>query len=155
MVSEASLARAIPAGDRILLDSTALIAYLDGGEVASPAATRVIDEFVRPGRNPAVISMVTVVEVLVKPARRSPSGYRHAHDFLQNFPHFTLQSIDFPVAQEAAAVRATYNCRTPDALIIATGVVAQVARMVCNDERWRHVKDRRVRPVILGDHAPL
>ena len=154
-MSAASLTRALPAGERILLDSTTLIAYLDGGEQVSEAATLVVDDLVRSGRNPAVISMVTVLEVLVKPARRSHTGYRHAHDFLQHFPNFSLQQVDFAVAQEAAGIRATYGMRTPDALIIATGVIARAAHLVCNDDMWRRVQDKRVRPVVLRDHIPI
>lgn len=146
---------ALPSGDRILLDSTMLIAYLDGTEVVSPAAQLVVDDFVRSGRNPAVVSMVSVMEVLVGPAKASPVSFRHAGDFLQNFPNVQLRDIDFAVAEEAAAVRANHGHRAPDALIIATGLVAQVPRLVCNDLRWRNVKDKRLRAVILKDHVPL
>lgn len=154
-MSRASLTRALRPGARVLLDSTTLIAYLDGGESVSAASALVIDEFVRNGRNPAVISMVAVAEVLVKPAQRSLPGFRHAVDFLSAFPNFTLQPIDLPVAQEAASVRANGNLKMPDALIVATGVVTQVGLLVCNDERWRNIPDRRITPVILGDHIPL
>ena len=154
-MSAASLIRAIPAGDRILLDSSVLIAYLDGGEAVSAAAARVIDECVHSGRNTAVIAMLTALEVLVKPTSTSPADYVHVHDFQNRFPNFLLQVIDFPIAQEAASLRATHRYKTPDAIVIATGIVARASRLVCNDDRWRGLKDSRVRPVILADHVPL
>ena len=60
-MSAKTLARAIPAGDRLLLDTTTLAAYLDSSEAAHPVARRVLEDFVAGGRNPAVISMITVM----------------------------------------------------------------------------------------------
>jgi hypothetical protein len=71
-MSKASLESALPEGERLLLDTTTLIAYLDGGETVSPIATHIVDEFVRTGRNESIVSMVTVMEVLVRPLRQGP-----------------------------------------------------------------------------------
>lgn len=59
-----SIEQAIPEGHRVLLDTAALIAYLDGSEKANPVATHVMDDFVKTGRNQAVISMITVMELM-------------------------------------------------------------------------------------------
>lgn len=45
-MSTASLAKAIPPGDRILLDTTTLAAYLDATEAVHPVARHVVEEFV-------------------------------------------------------------------------------------------------------------
>jgi len=45
-------------------------------------------------------------------------------------------TIDLHVAQEAASLRATNNFKTPDALVIATGIVGQVGHLVTNDSEW-------------------
>jgi len=142
-VSAGSLAEALPAGERILVDSSTLIAYLQGGEPVSPLATLLVDDLVRSGRNPAVVSMVTVMELLVRPHRRSEWHYLHTLDFLTHHPNLRAQPIDLPVAQEAAGIRATYGLPAPDALVVATGIVAQVAFLITNDERWR----KRLRPL--------
>lgn len=139
----------------VLLDSTTLIAYLDGGEAATPVATHVLDDYVRPGRNVAVVSMVTVMEVLVKPRKRSIRHYTHALDFLTKFPNLEAKPIDLVVAQEAASVRANHNLRPPDALVVATGIVHQVSHLVTNDKRWKSIADRRIKIVYLEDHLPL
>lgn len=154
-MSRASFDRAIPPESRILLDSSALIAYLNGGEPASEVAELLIDSFVRSARNTAVVSMVSVLEVLVRPLRRSQTAYHHVHDFLTKFPNLRLQPIDMAVAQEAASVRATQGLKTPDALVVASGLVAQVERVVTNDERWKSIKDTRLKVVYLADHHPL
>jgi predicted nucleic acid-binding protein len=153
-LSRSSLTRAIPAQIRLLLDSSSLIAYLNGNEPASVAAAHVIDDLVRSGRNHAVISMITVLDVLVRPLQTTPADYAHALDFVSRFPNFTPQPIDLAVAQEGAGQRARTRLPTPDALIIATGAVAQVGLLVCNDERWKKIKDLRFRVLYLGDHLP-
>lgn len=135
-MSRADLERTIPVGDRLLLDSTTLISYLGGGEDVSPIATCVLDDFVLSGRNEALVSMVTVMELLVRPLRRGPEQYRHVLDFVANFPNLRPVVVDLPVAQEAAALRATHGFRAADALTIATGLIYQVGCLVTNDRDW-------------------
>ena len=130
-MSRASLVEAIPASDRLLLDASVLIAYLDGGERASTLAIQVIDDFVRSGRNSGIVSMISVMEVLVRPLRLgAPEPYRHVMDFFASFPNLRPLAVDLVVAQEAASLRATYAFSPPDALTIATGIVAQVGHLV-------------------------
>jgi predicted nucleic acid-binding protein len=71
------------------------------------------------------------------------------------FREFSLQPIDVAVVQEAASIRATRGLTTPDALIVASGVVAGVQILVCNDARWKGISDTRLEVVVLSDHVPL
>ncbi len=77
------------------------------------------------------------MEVLVKPLRVAPKAAAHVNDFLTHWPNLALLPIDLHVAQEAASLRATHNFKTPDALVIATGIVGQVGHFVTNDKSWR------------------
>lgn len=157
-MSRASLEHAIPAGDRILLDTTTLIAYFDGRERVSPVAATVLDEFVREGRNEAIVSMVTVMELLVRPLRVGPPAARHIMDFLSHWPHLRAMEIDLYVAQESASQRATYGFKPPDALIIGTGLIAQVGHVVTNDEMWKTKLapiSKRLQVCYLADHLPF
>lgn len=156
-MSISSLERALPEGSRILLDSTTLVAYLNREEAVSGLSARIVDEFVASGRNQAVISMTSIVEVLVRPLRAGPpEEYHHFLDFVERFPNLRSLPVDLAVAQEAASVRAVYNLSAPDALIVATGIVAQVGHIVTNDERWvRKLQPlaRRVSVVYLNRYA--
>jgi predicted nucleic acid-binding protein len=158
-VTLASLERSIPTGNRLLLDAATLIAYLNGGEPVSPIAIHVVDEFVRSGRNSAVVSMVTVMEVLVRPLRLGPGEpYRHVMDFLTRFPNLHPLPVDLPVAQEAASLRATYRFSPPDALTVATGIVGQVGHLVTNDGAWSSKLQpvaARVVVCTLAEHLPF
>lgn len=133
----------IPPGDRLLLDTTVLISYFSGGDRWADAARVVIEGLVRSGRNPAVVSALTVMESLVGPMRRVPPGHLTALDFYANWPNLTALSIDLAVAQEGASIRAHHAFPTPDALVIGTGVLGGVAWLVTGDERWQ----KRLAPI--------
>ncbi len=134
---EASLEAAIPPGASILLDTSAVLAYLSGAEQASPAAAIVLDSFVAPGRNRAVISATTVTEVLVRPFRAaSPTAVRTVEAFLAHFPNLGVEPVTFEIAREAARIRAATAAPTPDALILGTGQVKGSDIVVSNDGRW-------------------
>lgn len=139
-----SIERDLRDGERLLLDTTSLIAYLDRGEAVSPLAVHVVNELVRTGRNPAIVSMVSVSETLIRPLRLGVTQpYDHLLDFLTQFPNLRPISVDLPVAQEAASLRAAFRLSMADALIVATGIVAQVHHLVTNDADWA----RRLQPI--------
>ena len=132
-----SLERAIRPGERMLVDTTTLIAYLNRAEAATPVASHILNEMIESGRNPGIVSMVTVMEVLVWPLRVcAPESYQHLLEFITKFPNLSTVPIDLPVAQEAASVRAMFRLSPPDALIVATGLVSQVHHLVTNDGAW-------------------
>lgn len=144
----------IAAGDRLLLDTAVLISYFSGGDRWADAAQAVIEGLVRTGRNPAVVSALTVMESLVGPMRRVPPGHLTALDFYANWPNLAVLPIDLSVAQEGASIRAHHGFPTPDALVIATGIVGGVSWLVTGDDRWRKrltPLSSRVRVCYLGD----
>lgn len=85
----------------------------------------------------AVLSSVTAMEVIVKPLRVAPKSVVPIYDFLTYWPNLTLFPVDLRVALEAASLRASYAFKTPDALIVATGIVGRAGRLVTNDKEWR------------------
>lgn len=102
-VDRRKLEKAIAKDDRVLLDTSTLIAYLNGGEGVTPVAELVVDDLVRSGRNPAVVSMVTVMELLVRPLRTGvPGGCATVRDFLRSFPNLSTPAVDLDVAVPSA-----------------------------------------------------
>lgn len=158
-MSQASLERAIPAGDRILLDTSTLIAYLNRDELVFPLAAHVVDNFISTSRNAAIVSMVTAMEVLVRPLRFGLSDdYRHLVDFLTRFPNLRAAVVDLVVAQEAASLRGTHRLSTADALVVATGVTSQVGHLVTNDRNWLPKLQplaSQLRVCYLSNHLPF
>ena len=144
----------LPPGDRILLDSSVLAAYFDGGERTSGLAAELIDEHVRNGRNPAVVSMVSVMETLIRPLRRMPAAHATVLAFFRDMPNLTAIPIDLEVAAEAATLRVAFGMSAADALIAATGLAAGVGHLVTNDRAWRSRLDPlrdRAAVLVLAD----
>jgi predicted nucleic acid-binding protein len=142
-MTPAALDAAIPAGATILLDTSAVLAYLSGAEPASAAAASIIDGFVGIGRNPAVVSAITVTEALVRPMRAaSATAIRLVDDFLLHFPNLRVEPVTVAIAREAARIRAATAAPTPDSLILATAVASAAAALVTNDRSWSAVSSR-------------
>lgn len=127
----------IPAGDSLVLDSSTLIAYLNQGEAASPAAVYVVDELIGTQRNPGVVSSVSVGELLVRPLRQFGRVPDDVTTFLLDFPGLSIRSADFLVAAEAAAIRARTGVTLPDAIIAATATLTSCPWLVTNDRGLR------------------
>lgn len=157
-MSLSSLLRAVAEGDRVLLDTTVLAAYLDATEATHPVARHVVNELVATGRNPAVVSMVTVMEILVRPMRATPPGHHTVLAFLRTHPNLTCVPVDLQVAQEAAHLRADKKLAPPDALIVATGLAAQVRHLITNDHDWSGklaTSSSRITVVQTSSHLPF
>jgi predicted nucleic acid-binding protein len=150
----AALEAAIPAGETVLLDTSVVLAYLSGAEPTSNIAAGVIDGLIEPGRNSAVISAITVCEVLVRPNRAgSASAIRLVDDFLSHFPNLRVEPVTFEVARLGACIRAATATPAPDALILATAVAASAGFAIGNDTAWPGVVERAglpLRVVLLG-----
>lgn len=157
-MSEASLLGAIGAGDRLLLDTTILAAYLDASDATHPVARYVLTELVATGRNPAVVSMITVMEILIRPLRATPPGHHTVLAFLRAHPNLECVPVDLQVAQEAAHIRAADRFAPPDALIVGTGFATQVRHLVTNDHNWvsKLAKQKaRINVVEAKGHLPF
>ena len=137
MIDAFDLERTIPAGTSLMVDTSVVLAYLTGTEASSPAATQLFDAFLATGRNAIALSMVTVEEILVRPFRRGTAAVATAEGFLRHFAGIRLVEVSYPIAREAARIRAASGLRTPDALIVASALVAEADLLVTNDRRWQ------------------
>ena len=138
-----SLEAAIDPGELLVVDTSAILAYLDGTERVSGAAAVVFDQLIASGRNAAVISAVAVTEVLVRPLRAgSTSATGTVEAFLRSFPNLSIQPVTYEIAREAARIRAATALRTPDAMILATAAVVASQVVVANDDRWAGAVER-------------
>jgi predicted nucleic acid-binding protein len=146
----AALEAAIPTGATVLLDTSAILAYLSGAERVSAIAAEVIDGLIASGRNPAIASAITVCEVLVRPNRAgSASAIRLAEDFLTHFPNLRVETVTFDVARLGARIRAATATPAPDALILATAVANLAAVAIGNDAGWPGIVERAGLPLTV------
>ena len=127
----------IAADDQLLIDTSTLIAYLNGDEPASAASAFVLDELVARGRNPAVVSAITVAELLVHPLKAGPPAVAKVRTFLLGFPGVSIRSCDFLVAVEAARIRAVTGAEIADALIAASATLTSSTWLITCDRALR------------------
>jgi predicted nucleic acid-binding protein len=109
---------------------------------------------IQAGRQTAVTSTITVMELTVRPWQLDrPAVAREYEVLLVHFPHLTLADVTRDVARRAAQLRARYHLRPADALQVATALVHGATAFVTNDRRLRQLA-----PIlditILDDFAP-
>ena len=90
----------------------------------------------------AVTSMITLMEILIKPMIEGNVKVAEEYKILlQTFPNLSLRAIDHKVASRAADLRANYRIRAPDALQLGAAIEEGAEAFVTNDERLSKVKD--------------
>ncbi len=108
---------------------------------------------VEDGRVKAVTSIITLMEILVKPKSMMSEQVVKEYEFvLETFPNLSLAVVDRNVAEAAAELKAKYQLRTPDALQIGTAKIHNAEAFVTNDEKLRKV--RAVNILLLKDFIP-
>lgn len=129
---------------RAFVDTSTCIAYHSTVERAHPVARHVFDRIADPeDRLAGYLSTVTVAEMLVRPIQAGDHRLTLVTTFLYQFPNLSVIDADRHVAQVAAEIRARVRLALPDALLIATALLAGCEAIVTNDERWA----RRVGPL--------
>jgi predicted nucleic acid-binding protein len=136
-MSEEALDKAVNGCTRVLLDSSTLIAFHSPQETVHPLARHLLTR-VEDDQDPlaAYYSAVTAMEVLVRPIKAGSHELTFMHAFLTSYPHLILLPVDLHVATQAATLRAMTNLRSPDCLILASGMLANCEALVYNDEAW-------------------
>lgn len=135
--------------DRLSLD-TAPIIYFVERNLAYVDRVREVFRRVTVGTLSAHSSVITLAEVLTLPKRLGDDALAQRYRrLLLRSRNFTLGPINATIAERAADLRARYGLRTPDALQIATGLVAGCAAFLTNDGRLRRVSELRV--LVLDD----
>lgn len=138
VVRAADLDAALVDVQRAMVDSSTLIAFHSTHEAAHPAAEYLLERIANnddPLRG--YYSYVSAIELLIRPMRAGRERFAFMHTFLSHFPNLTGLPLDMGVAVEAATVRAATGLALPDAIIIASGLLAGCEAIITNDARWK------------------
>ena len=96
--------------------------------------TRELLNGIEAGRQRAVTSTVTVMELTVRPWQlRQPAIAREYEALLVHFPHLVVADVTRDVTRRATQLRARYRLRPADALQAATALVHGATALVSND----------------------
>ena len=148
MISQSILNGAV-AGHKILIDSNIIIYLTDSIQPYAPLA-KALFETIEAGDAQAVISVLSVGEVMQGPIKKSDNVMAMAvKDYLVNFPNCHCQEITMNVLEIVGNdERIDWSgLRTVDSLIIASGIVNGVDLFISND---RHFKKSLPRKMILS-----
>ena len=147
-----SLTADIPPGDTVLLDSVALIYFLDQVPPYFDAASEIFLR-INAGDLVAVISAMALAEVLVDAHREGDAARARAiSSTLRSYPNLTLRNVDVEVGETAAELRASLGLRTADAVHVATGLLDGASWFVSNDLRLRRIERAGIRPWFFDEH---
>lgn len=100
-----------------------------------------------------IVSTITLQEVLVGPMRQGRRDLVNTYRaFLRSFPNLALMDVSDRVAELAAELRAKYlnqgkKLKTPDALCVATAILAGCSAFVTNDIHLAYVDEIRIVPL--------
>jgi predicted nucleic acid-binding protein len=132
----------------ILLDSTAIVGFLDADDALHEAAVARIRKSV--GSQPLLASVISYAEVMT-----GVSLGHHSEEAVSGFFDVLISDllpVDRAVAARAARLRgARRSLRMPDALILATADLNDgIDTVLCGDGDWPKVKGLACRVELLG-----
>lgn len=134
----------------VATDTAALIYLVEQHPRYGPAVLALFGELRR--RMRLVTSAITLLEVLVVPLRLGNVALARRYEQLLNASDdLSLVPISDVQLRTAAALRAEYRVKTPDALQLAAALTHGCTAFVTNDRRLRSIPGLRV--VHLDDYA--
>ncbi|HSI33608.1 MAG: type II toxin-antitoxin system VapC family toxin [Phycisphaerae bacterium] len=112
----------------IYLDSNIIIRFVEG----VPATREPIRQRLQ-GETVLVTSRLSRIECRCHPMGRNDAIVLGLFDTFFSSPELTLTTIDDPVIEEATSIRSRYRFRTPDAIHLASAVVAGATAFLTGD----------------------
>jgi len=124
------------AGHAIIgLDTSIFIYHLEAHPRYQPLTQELLAG-VQAGRQMAVTSVITVMELTVRPWQLGRSAVAREYEaLLVHFPNLVLADATRAVARRAAQLRARYNLRPADALQVATALLNGATAFVTHDRK--------------------
>ena len=142
----------IAGSDILCIDSPVLIYHL---EKVKPydELTRILIKKIADNQTSCIISALTITELLTKPFRlKDDKKIALFEEFIGSLPNTTVKSIDYEISKKAASLRADYNLRTPDSLILSTAVKTGSKLFITNYIALKKIKTDNLKILILDDY---
>ncbi|MHC4202747.1 MAG: type II toxin-antitoxin system VapC family toxin [Planctomycetota bacterium] len=124
-------------GQRVFLDSNALIYWVEDVRPYCDLLSPVFEAALR-GELTLVISALSLLETLVEPLRHGDEEKaQRFREIVRDSPGVEYRAIDDEVLEKAASLRAETGLRTPDAILVATSILAGCDVLITNDARLK------------------
>ena len=132
----------IDAGKIVLLDTNCIIYYMEDHDEYADALEEVFTN-IQTGRNQALISVLTLLEILVKPKKEDNIFPENRYKLmLANYPNLSMVDVGYRISDIASRLRAKHKVKTPDAIILATCIMKKVDYFITNDVRLKTICDK-------------
>ncbi len=136
---------------RVLVDSSVWIYHFEQHPEFAAAAGRVIGSL-EDGRFRGIVSELTLLELTVRPLQLGRQDIADEYELLLSyFPNVELQPVSREILLDAAALRARHRLRTPDAILLATGIRSSATAAVTSDGGWRAAGVAGLQAVLLSE----
>jgi predicted nucleic acid-binding protein len=131
-------------GNVVGLDTSPLIYFFEKNTIYHPLVRPFFVALSR-GEMTAVTSTITLVETLVYPIRNNRHELaRRYQDLLLNTTNLSTFDVSSAIAQKAAAIRASYQFRTPDAIQLAAALEGSATFFLTNDHNLKKFSEIQV-----------
>lgn len=128
-------------GQKIMIDTNCFIYLIESNHY--PDHLTLVEKLftaVNSGVCQGITSPITLIEVMTLPRKTGREDLAYLYKTLiTNFPNLTIIPLDTEIADRAAAIRGTYNLKTPDAIQVATGLVSKASLFVTFDKELESV----------------
>jgi predicted nucleic acid-binding protein len=133
-------------GSCVTIDSAPIIYFLEGHSIYSAHFVPLFEQ-IDSGRLQAIISPVTVAEVLAGPLAHSNELLADRYyQALTSGPNWLIQDLTAEISFLAARIRIRYRLKLPDAIQVATAVYSGSSALITHDRDFRNVDEM----LILG-----
>jgi predicted nucleic acid-binding protein len=135
----------------ITLDTNCFIYYFEDNAKYAPKLESIFNK-IQDGSIQGSMSVLSFLEILVKPKKENNVFLENRYKvILSNYPNLRIIELSLSVADLAAKLRALYNLKTPDAIILATSLYINSKYLITNDLHFKHIGDKENISVILLD----
>lgn len=127
----------IPRGSRVLLDTVALIYFLEENERYSKQVEAIFGR-IESGELQGVMANLVFAELLVPLYRAGdPLTAAGLSNRLINFRNLEVIPLTTEISMQAARLRAEHGLRTADAIHGATAIITRASGILTNDKRLK------------------
>lgn len=131
--------------EKIGVDSMIFIYQFADHPQYSPL-TSVFFELLEKGKVKAVTSIISLIEILVKPEEEKNQEIVGEYEkILNNFPNLEIIPVDWSVARLSAKLRGLYpKIKIPDAIQIAVTLLKVYPVFLTNDSQIKQIKELKI-----------
>jgi len=136
----------------VCLDTSILIYHLEDIHPYN-ILTKILLEKIASANIACNISTLTITELLTKPYKMKNIGKVSIfEDFIKSLPNTKITDVSYNIAKNASRIRAAYNLRTPDAILLATAFLNKRGCFITNDISFKNINIKEITILVLNHY---